>query len=541
MSRLFRLTSRKNGTDDDMMTISGFSMGGSSVSDRIMGRMRMSLTGIGGRNFASGGGSEASGSADSGGRRSMRSKPSFTRTKRRSSSVGRLDMPGLDAAGSSVRAGGSGSKNMIDGMMSQMDSNETMALTGRSMGRRAPSAPTQRSRSMADDRFGKSRQGKQNKSKGRSHTLVGKAMAVEPPPMEFSLAQLRQMSELELERIIQKVGVPSEEVDKAIQEIAALDTSIDTAAEDQRVNALVMLLINSGKVKLVRADKGRRTTRLSSNQDFADSSHSMFDVTEDSSVTSIPYNDEGGASVRSGLSVSSSTKEKQRKSKMEKILELQTENSQMKRENKSLKKTVKKLLEQLTNLTQKEKLAVALAEKYKKEFESGAQTNVEKKEEEKQDVGDSADNTTHDMPQALGGSDADHTIEQMQQKLRDEKSAHQSTEFRLKAEIDLLTREVAGLQKELAQSLKTMEKKEKSLRDHRESTSKLKRKLSHATSTVAKLKREAEARDKLIDTFTRMLLNKIGVDGDENGSIDENCSGEEKFDLSQVEQFRKTL
>lgn len=86
-----------------------------------------------------------------------------------------------------------------------------------------------------------------------------------------------------------------------------------------------------------------------------------------------------------------------------------------------------------------------------------------------------------------------------------------------------------------------MEKKEQSLKDHRESSSKLKRKLSHATSTVAKLKHEAESRDKLIDTFTRMLLHKIGVDGDENGSFDASCLGEEKFDLSQLEQSRKTL
>lgn len=321
---------------------------------------------------------------------------------------------------------------MVDGMMAQMESNETMALTGRSMGRRAPSAPTLRSRTMADERFGKPREGTQAKARGRRHTAVAKGTAVDTPPMEFSLAQLRQMSEVELERVIRKAGVPSEDVDQALKEIEAVETTAETATEDQRINALVMLLINSGKVKLVRADKGRRTTMLSSNQDIADSTHTICDVTEDSSVTSIPYNDEGGASVRSGLSISSSTREKQRKSKMDKILELQTENSQMKRENKSLKKTVKKLLEQLTNLTQKEKLAVALAEKYKKEFESGAPSQADKTEEAKEDGGDSADSTTHDLTQALGSSDADISIAQMQQKLKDEKSAHQSTEFRLK-------------------------------------------------------------------------------------------------------------
>ncbi|KAL7489137.1 hypothetical protein ACHAW6_014717 [Cyclotella cf. meneghiniana] len=540
MSRLFR-RNRKNGPDDDAMTIGAFSLGGSSVSDRIMGRMRMSLTGIAGRNYASGGGSVASGSAESDAKRAVRSEAGVRRNKRRSSSVGRFDMPGLDGAGSAGRAGGGVSSNVVDGMMAQMESKETMALTGRSMARRAPSAPTLRSRTMADDRFGKARKKTQTKAEGRQHATVDKAAVMDAPPMEFSLAQLRQMSEGELERVIRKAGVPSEEVDQALREIEAVDTTLDNVSTDQRSNALVMLLINSGKVKLVRADKGRRTTTMSSNQDIADSTHSIYDVAEVSSVTSIPYNDEGGASVRSGLSMSSSTREKQRKSKMDKILELQTENSQVKRENKSLKKTVKKLLEQLTNLTQKEKLAVALAEKYKKEFESGATSQPEKTEQAKEDAGHGADTTTRDLTQALGGSAADLSIEQMQQKLKEEKSAHQSTEFRLKAEIDLLTREVAGLQKELAQSLKALEKKEQSLREHRESSAKLKRKLSHATSTVAKLKHEAESRDKLIDTFTRMLLHKIGVDGDENGSFDASCLGEEKFDLSQLEQSRKTL
>jgi hypothetical protein len=102
----------------------------------------------------------------------------------------------------------------------------------------------------------------------------------------------------------------------------------------------------------------------------------------------------------------------------------------------------------------------------------------------------------------------------------------------------LLTREVEGLQKELAQSLKSIEKKEQSAKENRETTSKQKRRLNHALSTISKLKNEAEARDKLIESFTKILLQKIGVEDDGNG-LDESSVDAEKMNLSMLEQSLK--
>ena len=107
-----------------------------------------------------------------------------------------------------------------------------------------------------------------------------------------------------------------------------------------------------------------------------------------------------------------------------------------------------------------------------------------------------------------------------------------------KAEIDLLTREVEGLQKQLAYSLKSIEKNEQSTKESREATSKMKRRLSHASSTISKLKNEAEARDKLIESFTKILLQKIGMQ-EENEEADESTVGDEKLNLSMLEQSLK--
>ena len=461
-----KLFSRKNkGDADDMMTISGFSMGTSSVSDRIMGRMRMSLGGISGRNLTGGDDGDADSldggdgsldrslkSAGNGSRRSLRSRPSF----RRSRSLGRKlkPMPGLN---SSVTRNGSNASNVVDGMMSEMDSSETMALTGRSMGRRAPSAtslrpsmyrapsaPVMRSDPdgadmILDERFGKSRKEKQSKSQSSRHP---KKKAVDQIPMEYSLSQLRQMSELELEKTLDKAGVPFEEIDEAIDKMAAVDMSIDSSTADQRKNSLVTLLINSGKVKLVRAER----LHQESTRTLQTSNHSLYDNNMykasmhdgmDESITSIPYNDETGASVQSGISVSSSTKAESRKSKLDKIYELQTDNSNIKRENKSLKKTIKKLLEQLTNITQKEKEAVALAEKYKKELESGAvQSPANESGEEN---GDQAADDKNNVPQTVSIRDMDTSIEKLKNELKAEKTAHKSTEFRLQVRCNIIS------------------------------------------------------------------------------------------------------
>jgi len=59
---------------------------------------------------------------------------------------------------------------------------------------------------------------------------------------------------------------------------------------------------------------------------------------------------------------------------------------------------------------------------------------------------------------------------------------------------------------------------------------------------VSQLRDEAEARDKLIDTFSRILLQKAGIEGEFDGSVDSSApgsSGEEKtadlLDLRQLD------
>lgn len=52
------------------------------------------------------------------------------------------------------------------------------------------------------------------------------------------------------------------------------------------------------------------------------------------------------------------------------------------------------------------------------------------------------------------------------------------------------------------------------------------------------LKREAEARDRLIDTFSKLLLQRVGVEGEDGGmsSVDGSTLAEEKLDVSQLEK-----
>lgn len=117
-----------------------------------------------------------------------------------------------------------------------------------------------------------------------------------------------------------------------------------------------------------------------------------------------------------------------------------------------------------------------------------------------------------------------------------------------KAELEILTTEVAGLQRELATSLEALEDSEKRAREYRDMASNLKHKLRNTTSTVTELKVEAEARDKLIDTFSRILLQKVGVEGDAEGSMDSSARdsrgelGEEKMgeNLDMMQAQMKT-
>jgi hypothetical protein len=64
----------------------------------------------------------------------------------------------------------------------------------------------------------------------------------------------------------------------------------------------------------------------------------------------------------------------------------------------------------------------------------------------------------------------------------------------------------------------------------------LKRRLGQASSTVSKLKNEAEARDKLIESFTKILLQKIGVEEEKTGEFDESTVGTNRMDLNTLEE-----
>ena len=55
------------------------------------------------------------------------------------------------------------------------------------------------------------------------------------------------------------------------------------------------------------------------------------------------------------------------------------------------------------------------------------------------------------------------------------------------------------------------------MRESRESNSNLKYELRSATKKAKELTAEAEARDKLVETFTKILLQKVGLEGSGGG------------------------
>ena len=537
--------------DDSMTIISSASMGGSSVSDRIMGRMKINLS----SSFASN---------DSGGdgkRRSL-SRSQSTGRRRFNSSAPNLDDPfGLDD-NSTVTSGGTGGGKSKRGSllsrsqsarrfrssdksssskkgggvssvgvpsMEDMDSSESMVLKGQSMGRR------RNSRSVTSGSGGGS-----NRRLGGSNRSLGSS---DINTVEYTLAQLRAMNEDELQGVMLKAGVSQEAINKTIHD-ASKKEGKDTAKE------LVALFVNSGYVKLV----AKPTT---------------------SSPVDSPSNTTTTIPLAAPAKDNSKDEDKMaRKTKLDKIAELKTANSLMKRENKSLKKTVKKLLGQLTDaVKEKSELQSKLDEAVvaKEEVESGEadtgnmaisssldmeaneslrksslsaidETNT--KYDTKSSQGSSSEqddggivpayivphNTTtsssrrtSDLDESIDDSlrsenqtttasskqsissdkSASNTIIYLKRKLKKLKSSSENTEFRLKAEIDILTKEVDGLQRELGLTLKSLDSSKKR-------ASNLKVELRTASSRVNDLTREAEARDKLIDTFSGILLQKVG-------------------------------
>ena len=115
----------------------------------------------------------------------------------------------------------------------------------------------------------------------------------------------------------------------------------------------------------------------------------------------------------------------------------------------------------------------------------------------------------------------------LKKKLKKQQQEHEAKEFRLKAEIEILTKEVDGLQRELGLALESVDDAEKRVVESREVASKLKSKMRTMTSKLNDLMEEADARDKLIETFTKLLLEKNGI---ENGE----AVVEGKLELAQL-------
>ncbi|KAL7462898.1 hypothetical protein ACHAXS_003272 [Conticribra weissflogii] len=617
MAKLFRRGKGASAADDDMTISSGWSVGGSSVSDRIMGRMKKNLSNFGssgsnGRNntnassSVSGGRKKGFGSRSGGG---VGGSGGFR--SRRSSSTGKMrGQSDLDPS-SMVFLGTSGAEDM----------HEQNMLMGK---RRHPSAPVLRPGQSKVDRVGPARvrvPGTQNSEQSKSVNVVNPDFE----PTEYSLTELRSMPIEQLETAMIDAGVTRDEILKAIEEAVSMDASIDTIAADQRQNTLVSLFINSGRVKLVRHEN--RTSlrpplfttmsdrslgsRNSLNERKSQMNSSFKSVEQNPmeralnrlnmNASSTSLNNDaasvGGASLKSTVSLRSSTSSKaqSRKSKVEKILELQTENHQIKRENKSLKKTLKKLLGQLLEAEKKEAMLKKKVDNQSTKDindEITAKPSTTKNPDQSNNIAEIEDNAvsegaaidkwsahtrrsmdlstdTSKIPDDFDAKSESEGLDNnsikkrqgmdisfdaarndnhknkyiyvLKKKLKKEREAHKNTEFRMKAEIEILTAEVAGLQRELATSLTSLDEYKKSARESRESASTMKYKLKQATAKVSQLRDEAEARDKLIDTFSRILLQKAGIEGEFDGSVDSSApgsSGEEKIaDLLDLKQL----
>lgn len=484
------------GLEDDMTIGSA-----TSVSDRIMGRMKRQLS-FGGSS------SNKNNVSSSGSVSSTKSSGRFGRKKKQSyRSGGGGDWGSVQSAGSRtslLRSKSSSFRNntITDNSsasvttMDEMDSNESMTLKGISMGRRrAPSAPAPMRRSVQEEEEGQSR--------------------VIDEPVEMSLAELRSMSEAELVQSMLKAGVPSADISRTKDAVMQVGIDSGTAGEKRR-GSLVALFVNSGHVRLVQTD--RRSTLSSSN------TNSGRSFTEATKTTTPPVNDN---SVSNGTSDATSLESKSiaRKSKLEKIAELQGEKSSLKKENKALKKTMKKLLIQLSESAKEKKaLKMTIEEsnaKLKRESDTvedlakGSQHSVD---HDKSVATDADSKTTRRNESSASQRSREVSVKDMsilKKMMKKQRQEHESTEFRLKAEIEILTKEVDGLQRELSLALESVDDAEKRVVESQEAALKLKRKMRSMSSKLKDLNEEAQARDKLIETFTKLLVDKNGAENGE--------------------------
>lgn len=479
------------GLDDDMTIGSA-----TSVSEKLMGRMK--------RNLSFGGGGNKNNVSSAGSVSSTKSSGRFGRKKKQSYRSGG-DWESVQSAGSrtsyrSLRSRSSGrfrnnSNNTTSSLsvttMEEMDSNESMTLKGISMGRRrAPSAPVRRPT---------------QEEEGESRVLE----------VEMTLAELRSMSESELEQSMLKAGVSTADISRTKDAVTQL--GIDSGpAEEKRRGSLVALFVNSGHVRLVQTD--RRSTLSSLNTSSARS-------VSETAATTLPANN--SASMNS-MNASDATlldsKSISRKSKLEKIAELQGEKSSLKKENKSLKKTMKKLLIQLSESSKEKealKMKIELNANEKRESETvddSVRGSLHSVDHDKSVATDTESKATRRKDSSASQKSRDVSVKDvsnLKKAMKKQRLEHESTEFRLKAEIEILTKEVDGLQRELSLALESLDDAEKRVDESQEAASKLKRKMRTMSSKLNDLTKEADARDKLIDTFTKLLVDKNGAENGE--------------------------
>mmetsp|Transcript_5855 Transcript_5855/g.9580 ORF Transcript_5855/g.9580 Transcript_5855/m.9580 type:complete len:510 (+) Transcript_5855:51-1580(+) len=478
------------GLEDDMTIGSA-----TSVSDRIMGRMK--------RNLSFGGGGNKNNVSSTGSVSSTKSSGRFGRKKKQSYRSGG-DWESVQSAGSrtsymSLRSRSTRFRNDSNNTtssvsvttMEEMDSNESMTLKGISMGRRrAPSAPVRRPT--------------QEEEEGESRVI--------DEPVEMSLAELRSMSEAELEQSMLKAGVPTADISRTKDAVTQLGIDSGTADEKRR-GSLVALFVNSGHVRLVQTDRRSTLSSLKTN--------SARSISETTAATSTVNN---SASMNASDATLLESKSISRKSKLEKIAELQREKSSLKKENKSLKKTMKKLLIQLSESSKEKealKMKIELNAKEKRESDTvddSAKGSLHSVEHDRSVATDTDSKATRRKESSASQKSRDVSVKDinnLKKAMKKQRLEHESTEFRLKAEIEILTKEVDGLQRELSLALESLDDAEKRVNESQEAASKLKRKMRTMSSKLNDLTKEADARDKLIETFTKLLVDKNGAENGE--------------------------
>jgi hypothetical protein len=562
MPRLFARSSTPGRTSrsrsaDDNMTLGDRSMSEKSVSDRIMGRMKLNLTFLG-----IGGGSGAHNVVDN------------------------------------------DTGSVVDSLADTVESNGASVSTKGGRLRRNYEQIRMRGTSSIQGVDGIRRRNYQQIRSKRSN-YVGTRMngatsttsTDEEIPLEYSLKELRSMNENELRIVMSIAGVESPKAlgDDDVASVNDEKSGGNVGLSSRRTkNSLVRLLVESGRVKLVpdgnttnhvtttkpeqqlsvrqlreaiqhagleeeargMTEKSELIDLLQSKNLTNDSQIKTASETEtasrrlDSFTTSVKGDDAG--SDRSSMSRTPNrptktheTTSETRMSKLEKIAELKIENSNIKMENKSLKKTVKKLLGQLTNAnTEKNELIQSSRQQYSGDDDNSVPKDtpplcpIEEMHVRKVEGNsvlprylDETDETEGTVPASceididvlkndskaekrltMDSSASTESITQLRQKLKKEEQAHKSTEYRLKAEIDILTNEVTGLQRELGLALRSLDDAKERIRGSRESTHGLKREIRVVTARLKESVAEAEARDRLIDTFKGILLQKVGLD-----------------------------